>query len=137
MKALLFFIIIVLAFLLAFTACDKEQAPSGELQDLEFSIASEQELPDNLRTIIEQRKEQPFQLTYTTSDALYLVKGYGVQDTGGYSIQVRSLCRDDVAIYFDPVLVGPSEQDRVSNTPSYPYIVVKTAPLELPVEFPK
>lgn len=137
MKALLFFIIIVLAFLLAFTACDKEQASSGELQDLEFSIASEQELPDNLRTIIEQRKEQPFQLTYTTSDALYLVKGYGVQDTGGYSIQVRSLCRDDVCIYFDPVLVGPSEQDRVSNTPSYPYIVVKTAPLELPVEFPK
>ncbi len=137
MKPLLFFVIIVLAFLLAFTACDKEQSPTGELQDIEFTIATEQELPENLRTIINQRKEHPFQLTYTTSDALYLVKGYGVRDTGGYSIQVRSLCHDNVTIYFDSVLVGPSEQDRVSNTPSYPYIVVKTTPLELPVEFPK
>lgn len=138
MKKLLLFIFAVLGFVIAFTtSCGKEGEPTGELADLEYTIASERDLPDNLRTIIEQRKEHPFQLTYSTTDSLYIVKGYGAQKTGGYSIQVRSLCKDNSAIYFDPVLVGPSEQDQVANTPSFPYIVIKTELSELPVEFPQ
>ncbi len=138
MKKLLAFLVAILAFAIAFTtSCGKEAESTGELTDLEYTIVTEQDLPDNLQTIINQRKQHPFQLTYATTDALYLVKGYGVQETGGYSIQVRSLCKDSSAIYFDPILVGPSEQDQVANTPSYPYIVVKTEPLELPVEFPQ
>ncbi len=127
-------LLLILVFVL--TGCGTNSAPEGELVDLEFTVVPDAELPDNLKTIINERKQQPFQLSYATTDALYIVEGFGTKDTGGFSVQVRSLCRDKDGIYFDTVLVGPSEQDRVSNTPSYPYIVVKTEFLDLPVKFP-
>ncbi len=133
MKPYLLFTVLLLAILL--TGCKENDVPIGELSDLTFSVLPDDELPDNLNTIIEGRKRDPFQLTYATKDALYIVRGYGEQPTGGYSIQVRSLCEDANTIFFDSVLFGPSEQDRVSNTPSYPYIVLRVAPSDKTVDF--
>ena len=45
------------------------------------------EIPEELKTIIDQKKTGEFKLTYADQDELYIVVGYGKQLTGGYSIQ--------------------------------------------------
>ena len=58
-----------------------------------------------------------------------------MQETGGYSIQMRELYLADNAIYFDADLIGPENGQDVEKTVSYPYIVIKTERLEENVVF--
>ena len=39
----------------------------------------------------EEKKEKEFQMAYQRGDEMYLIKGYGRQMSGGYSIQVTDL----------------------------------------------
>lgn len=64
-------------------------------------------------------------MTYELDDDLYLVHGYGEQDTGGYSICIKDLYLTSNAILFDTELVGPRKGETINKSPSYPYIVVK------------
>ena len=54
-----------------------------------------------------------------------IVRGYGEQETGGYSICIRDLYLTSNAIIFDTELIGPRKGETISKSPSYPYIVVK------------
>ena len=38
-------------------------------------------------------------MTYQSGEELYLIKGYGQQMTGGYSIQVAELSLSDTAVF--------------------------------------
>lgn len=75
---------------------------------------------------IEARKAEDFKMTYLLDDALYIVHGFGMQETGGYSIQVQALYLAENAIYFETDLIGPENGAKVEKCVSYPYIVVKT-----------
>ncbi|MBQ7360261.1 MAG: protease complex subunit PrcB family protein [Lachnospiraceae bacterium] len=106
-----------------------------KVKDLEFTVISEERLGDELKEIIEQRKEEPFKLTYHDGDYLYLVVGYGKQSTGGYSIAVDELYLTEDAIKVRTTLLGPGPEDAKTETPSYPYIVLKTMFLDKTVLF--
>ena len=88
------------------------------------------ELPDELKKIIEEKKQKEMKLTYMSGDKLYIVRGYGVQKTGGYSIQVKDLYQAKNAVYFKSELIGPGENDVSEKVESYPYIVVSTEKTE-------
>ena len=60
-------------------------------------------------------------MTYQVGDIRYLMKGYGEQLTGGYSIQVEE--------------VSESEKADAGSEPSYPCIVLKIRETEKPIEF--
>ena len=62
-----------------------------KVRDLEFQVAAQGELPQELSKLIAQKVSQPFKLTYTDSQNLYIAVGYGAQPTGGYSISVKEL----------------------------------------------
>lgn len=106
-----------------------------KLRDLDFTVLSEEKLPDELKTIVEERKAEPFKLTYSDNQYLYICIGYGQQETGGYSIAVDELYLTDNAVYVSTSLLGPQASDKNNKTPSYPYIVVKTEFLEQTVIF--
>lgn len=106
-----------------------------KLRDLDFTVLSEEKIPEELKTIIEEKKKEPFQITYTDNQNLYLCIGYGEQETGGYSIAVSELYLTDKAIYVSASLLGPQAGQKGENTPSYPVIVLKTEYLEQPVLF--
>ena len=74
---------------------------------------------------IEEQKEEAMKLTYLEDEYLYIVKGYGMQDTGGYSISVKELYLTENAIYFLTDFHGPKKGEVVADSPSYPYIVIK------------
>ena len=74
-------------------------------------------------------------MAYQSGNELYLIKGYGRQMGGGYSIQVEGLEKSEDAIQLRTKLIGPSSEEEQSPEPSYPYIVLKTEYRNLPVLF--
>ena len=98
-------------------------------------IVEEGKLPETLGQVIAEKKGEPFKLTYQDQENLYVCAGYGEQPTGGYSIAVEEFYLTENAIYFDTTLIGPGKEEKLTETPSYPYIVILTEDLELPVVF--
>ena len=118
-----FLIGIILIFL---SGCSIQKNETEKLRDLEYTIAEDKELPEELQGILEEKKKESFKLTYESDGSLYLCIGYGEQATGGYSIAVNELYLSENAIYFDTNLIGPDSSETVAETASYPYLVVKT-----------
>ena len=74
-------------------------------------------------------------MTYETPEHLYIVRGYGEQETGGYCIQVKELYLSSNAVFFSSELIGPRHAENVPKSPSYPYIVVETEKVDKNVVF--
>ena len=107
------------------TACTASVEEGESQDDMEFTVVSEDRLPEELKEIVEGNKENAFKLTYADAGSLYYCTGYGKQDSGGYSITVDSLYETDNAIYVNTNLLGPKAGTASGNSPSYPYIVIK------------
>ena len=74
-------------------------------------------------------------MVFENDDFVYIVRGYGEQETGGYSIQITDVYLTKNAVVFRSNLVGPSK-DQVKNVvPSYPYVVLKIQNMEKNVIF--
>ena len=126
-KVLVILALLAWVFVVRFlTACSVEKDDLKKVRDLEFTVVGEADLPEELKNVIGEKKAAPFKLTYTDDQNLYIVVGYGEQETGGYSICIRNLYLTSNAILFDTELVGPRKGEQVSSGPSYPYIVIKT-----------
>jgi len=115
--------------------CSMLSEENVKLRDLDFTVLSEEKIPEELKSIIEEKKAQPFKLTYSDNEYLYICIGYGEQATGGYSIAVNELYLTDSAIHVNTQLLGPENSERGSNVPSYPFIVIKTEFLDQTVIF--
>lgn len=126
---------LVLACMLFITGCTMMNEEKIKLRDLDFTVLSQEMIPEQLLPIIEEKKPGAFQITYTDNANLYICIGYGEQETGGYSIAVNELYLTDANIVIDTSLLGPDPSEKEDPQPSYPYIVVKTEYLEQTVTF--
>ena len=132
-KALQCAILAVCTLLLA--GCTFLSEEKIKLRDLEFTVLSEDKIPEELKAILEEKKSSPFQITYSDNEYLYICVGYGEQETGGYSIAVDELYLTETNICANTSLLGPEVSDKGNKTPSYPIIVLKTEYLDLTVIF--
>ncbi len=123
------------ALVLTLSGCSMSSLDTTKLRDLEFTVISEERLPAELKTLIDERKTETFKLTYNDKEFLYICIGYGEQATGGYSIAVNDLYLTEDAITISTSLLGPGPEDNAGSAPSYPYIVVKTEYLDKTVTF--
>lgn len=117
-----------LVLLLAFVLCGcVQEEKTDKVKDLEYTIVEKEDIPEELSATIEEKKTAEFKVTYETEDALYVARGYGEQETGGYSIAVKDfyLTKNAVCCYTE--LIGPSKTENKSKSPSFPYIVLRTA----------
>lgn len=106
--------------------CSIEETDGTKVSDLSYSILEKDEIPEELAVQIEEKKASDFKMTFETADSLYIVRGYGEQETGGYSISVKELYLTKNAIFFDSDLIGPRKGEKTSQNPSFPFIVLKT-----------
>lgn len=106
------------------TGCSVETTDGNRVRDLEFTIVKEYEIPQELMSRIQEQKEQSFKLSYVCDGVLYIARGYGEQETGGYSISVNDLYLSSNAVCIETTLIGPGENEAVVRRPSFPYIVV-------------
>lgn len=115
--------------------CSMLSEENVKLRNLDFTVLSDEKIPEELKTIIEEKKAQPFKLTYSDNEYLYICIGYGKQTTGGYSIAVNELYLTDSAIHVNTQLLGPDSTEKSNKVPSYPFIVIKTEFLDQTVIF--
>ncbi|MDE6991689.1 MAG: protease complex subunit PrcB family protein [Lachnospiraceae bacterium] len=104
----------------------EEEAPEDKIKDIDFTVVGEDQQPDSLKDIIAEKYADPFQISYTLGEELYIAVGYGEQPSGGYSISVNSFYETDDTLVIDTTLIGPGKAENVTKTPTRPYIVVKT-----------
>ena len=74
---------------------------------------------------MKKKKEGDFRFTYSDNEYLYVARGYGIQETGGYSISVEDCYLSDTAICVKTRLQGSENGEEVTKAPSYPFIVLK------------
>ncbi|MCC8044974.1 MAG: protease complex subunit PrcB family protein [Clostridiales bacterium] len=104
------------------SGCQKRQ--ETEQMEVEYTIMTDKELPEELLTIIEENKTQEMRLTWMDQEEMYLIRGYGEQLTGGYSVAVAGCTEDETTLWFTTRLIGPDEGEA-SGAASYPYLAVK------------
>ena len=118
-----------------FGGCEVTDIKEGDKKPVEYTVVLEKELPEEILNLIEQKKEHDFQMTYQDGADLYLIRGYGKQDKGGYSIQVEEVYMGASAIVVKTNLIGPPRGEEAVLEPSYPYIVLKIPYQDIPVQF--
>ena len=72
----------------------------AERTPLKYTVADRSQIPEEAAKLIEEKKEKEFQMVYQKGKDLYLIKGYGRQMSGGYSIQVTDLSASVNAVFF-------------------------------------
>ena len=114
--------------------CRMIRIEEGDKTPLTYTVSDDSQIPEELKELIEEKKESEFQIAYQRGNELFLAKGYGRQMSGGYSIQAESLQASSNAIFFETKLIGPTEKVQ-GGEPSYPYIVIETEYRDYPVQF--
>ena len=114
--------------------CRMIRIEEGDKTPLTYTVSDDSQIPEELKELIEEKKESEFQIAYQRGNELFLAKGYGRQMSGGYSIQAESLQASSNAIFFETKLIGPTEKVQ-GGEPSYPYIVIETEYRDCPVQF--
>lgn len=128
---IVWWILAVLVFLL--TGCGgKLGADDGT--EVEFTIEEERTIPEPLLQAIKENQEREIRMTFEDGEDLYLIRGYGMQKTGGYSIAVEKCVENEEELRFVTRLIGPEDAQQLPEDPSYPYIVVRVAATDKEVE---
>lgn len=117
--------ILSLCILLTLCACSAKELATEKIRDIDFTVIKEEDIPEELMTMIKEKETTPFKLTYADQGALYIAEGYGKQPTSGYSIEVKECFETKNAIYLHTNLIGPTKEERIVEKATYPYIVIK------------
>lgn len=141
-KRRILFVLLTAVMMLLLSGCALKQKTGNEkIKDIAFTVLGEDNIPEELKQVIEEKKEDEFKLTYQDNDFLYICVGYGKQDTGGYSITVNDLYLTANSVYLDTNLIGPEPENKElysaqeKESASYPYVVLKIEYLDKPVVF--
>ena len=114
----------------AMTGCSGSKEPDYKTS-VDYTVVENADLPEELKKLIESKKDKVMRLTYTTKDYTYVVAVYGTRETSGYSIKVNDVYTGDNALYIDLNLIGPAAGEEVVETLTYPFLVVRCGRTEL------
>ena len=134
-RQIFFMLLVIMIGTNLLAGCSVEKTNRTKVRDLDYHVAAKEEIPEELNQQIEKKQTADFKLTYETPEYLYIVRGYGEQATGGYSIQVKELYLTSNAVFFSTELIGPRKGENAAKSPSYPFIVVRTEKREENVVF--
>lgn len=115
--------------------CVRRTAPSEKLRDLKFTVLDKEAVPEELARLIEEKKKEPFKLTYADQGFLYIAEGYGARPTSGYSVKVSELYETEECVCMHTILMGPEKGEKIREAVTYPYVAVKLEQIEKDVLF--
>lgn len=122
-------------FLAVLTGCRIETSDENKVKDLDYTICDDSKLPDELVNLINEKKKEPFKLTYRTRDYLYIVVGYGAQDRTDLNVVMTELYLTENAIFVDTDLIAVENSTLENNLVTYPWIAVKCELYDVQVNF--
>lgn len=128
-------LIVVLLGIVCFAVGCSLSGGDGTQTPMDFTVLEPEEVPQELAKVMEEHKSEEMKIVFQDKGSLYVVRGYGKQETGGYSIAVDGCTEGEKKIHVATTLIGPSQTDKISAEPSYPVIVLKMEDREKEVEF--
>ena len=100
---LIFLLVVALELLIFCGGCTRfDTSDSGE--PLLYDICDSTMLPDELVTIIDKKKEKPFNLVYSNSTYTYIVMAAGRQERDDVGVVIDEMYKDENAIYVKGIL---------------------------------
>lgn len=90
---------------------------------VEFQVVAYDEAPQKLQEIVENHKKEEIKMTWEGKDGLYLIRGYGEQPTGGYSISADAVELAEDGLHVTTTLISPQKEPAVKEA-SYPCIIL-------------
>lgn len=117
------------------SGCEFQETDDKKLKDLDYTICDEGKLPKALVELIQEKKKEPFKLTYSTKDYLYIVIGYGAQDRADLGIKLQELYLTENAIFVDTELDVVESKALADDKLTYPWIAVKCELYDVQVIF--
>lgn len=133
-RSLVLVLLILILTVLMLTGCRKKETDS-DISSVDFTVVPDSDLPQALTALIEEKKSGDMMMTYATESELYIIRGYGTRPSDGYNIQVTQFGKTTDRLIFSTELTGPEKDSQSTSLPTYPYIVIKTEYIELPVDF--
>lgn len=127
------FFILLIAILAS--GCTIRKEDTEKLRDIDFTVVESEDVPEELRDIIQEKQENETKLFYADEGYLYVVRGYGKQDTSGYSVEVRDCYETENTICVETSLLGPPKGEEIVEKPTYPCVVIKIEYSEKDVVF--
>lgn len=118
-------------FCLSVTGCVKNLNFSGKKEPVEYVICKDTSLPEQLQTLLKEKKKKPVTFTYRNSMYIYLVVCYGKKDFSGYSVRIEECWRSGETLFLRTQLMGPAAGEDSIETDTYPYIVVRCPQMDV------
>lgn len=118
-------VLVLLGCLFLMCGCSIQKDDMEKLRDIEFTVLDEAKLPVELKEYIDEAKMDPFEITYGDEGYLYIVRGYGVKETSGYSIEVKECFETSNVICVRTNLLGPPKDEEIHEEETFPYVVLK------------
>lgn len=118
--------LLVLPVALGLCGCQMSRVPGERIAELSYERAEEWELPEEVKSLVQEEWEEPFLFTFGDGDVLYIASGYGRQESDGFEIRVDTLYEAQEALVLHTTLLGPEPGEGTDSRPTYPYLVLRT-----------
>lgn len=103
-----------------------EEQKTGEIK---YEIMKHTEIPEELKQEIQDAKKSEMWISYADTGNnggnMYVVRGYGRQETTGYSIEINECYETENTIVVCTTLLGPQKKEKTHKKETYPYIVIE------------
>lgn len=128
---------IVVSALLAImmSGCGIQKEEAGDFRAIDYTVLKTAEIPEEVMELIQNQGEKAFQMVYKSDGWLYVMRGYGEQKTGGYSIRVLEVGAAGELLRVRSELIGPQTKEEQKGDSSSPYFVLKLEDQGYPVMF--
>ena len=103
----------------------KELGNQKTRENVDYVICKESHLPEQLKNLLKEKQKKPRTCTYRPSMAPYLVVCYGEKPYSGYSIKEEDCHRTKDVLYLRTQLMGPAKGEKITETRTYPHIVLR------------
>lgn len=115
--------------------CGESAATGGSAKAMEYSVVQMGELPSEVTEMIGNQGDKVFRMVYKSEGWMYVMRGYGRQELGGYSIRITNVNVSDGNLHVESQLVGPGKKEAKEGRGSNPYFVIKLEDPGCPVTF--
>ena len=97
---------------LAAWGCVRTLNLNGQKKNVEYVICKDSNLPDQLKTLLEEKKKNPGTFTYRNSRYIYLVVCYGKRAYSGYSVKIEECWRSEETLFLRTQLMVTGRRGR-------------------------
>ena len=101
-------------------SCRITDVSEGERKELSYAIVKPGDFPPEIDQILRKKKESAFQMAYESGDYLYILRGYGKQTRGDFSIQIEEVSKTENSVFVRTTLVGPAAKEEPKCVASCP-----------------